>query len=40
MDQAFWYVTDNGITTADLYPYMAKTNKCVYKSTMKLFKTL
>jgi hypothetical protein len=40
MDQAFWYVTDNGITTSEQYPYMAKANKCIYKSTMKLFTLL
>lgn len=39
MDQAFWYVTDNGISTAESYPYLAKTGKCIYKSTMKLFST-
>lgn len=39
MDQAFWYVIDNGMTTAEQYPYVGKTNKCIYKSTMKVFTT-
>ncbi len=37
MDQAFWYVVDNGITTADLYNYTSKTSKCYYKGTMRQF---
>lgn len=38
MDQAFWYVMDNGIALAEVYPYNAKASRCVYKATMKYFK--
>lgn len=37
MNAAFWYVIDHGITTEDKYPYTAKTQKCYYKDTMKVF---
>lgn len=37
MNAAFWYVIDNGITTLDKYPYVAKNQKCSYKDSMKVF---
>ena len=35
MDQAFWYVIDNGIANNDTYPYVGTDQKCTYKQTMK-----
>lgn len=37
MDQAFWYIIDNGIATEKSYPFRAdnKTGKCVYVLNMK-----
>lgn len=38
MDQAIWYVMDNGITTSDQYTYTGAVAKCVYKPTMQVYK--
>lgn len=38
MDQGIWYVIDNGITSADLYPYTGNVTKCQYKESMKAYK--
>lgn len=38
MDQAFWYVIDNGIALAETYPYVGKNAKCYYKSSMMNFR--
>jgi cathepsin L len=38
MDQAFWYVIDNGIALAEVYPYSGKASKCIYKSSLKYFR--
>ena len=37
MPNAFWYIIDNGITTEDKYPYTAKTQKCQYTDSMKVY---
>lgn len=37
MDQGFWYMIDNGMTTNELYPYKAVDNKkCNFISSMKI----
>lgn len=36
MDQAFWYVIDNGVTNIDQYAWVGQDQKCVYKATMKV----
>lgn len=36
MDQAFWYVIDNGVTNIDQYAWVGQDQKCVYKTTMKV----
>jgi KDEL-tailed cysteine endopeptidase len=33
MNQSFWYVRDNGITTEDKYPYRGVLGTCHYNST-------
>lgn len=38
MDQAFWYVIDNGITLYENYPYNAKSSRCIYKSSLKYYR--
>lgn len=38
MDQAIWYVMDNGITSNDQYAYTGNVSKCQYKPTMQIYK--
>jgi cathepsin L len=38
MNQTFWYVKDNGITTEDKYAYTGANGKCKYTSAMEVFR--
>lgn len=38
MDQSFWYVIDNGITTDSQYSYTGNVSKCQYKASMQVVK--
>lgn len=35
MDQAFWYIIDNGLATTKTYPLKNTTNKCTFTKSMK-----
>ena len=35
MDQAYWYIIDNGLATSKSYPSKNDTLKCTYTKAMK-----
>lgn len=38
MDQAYWYMIDNGMASVQTYPYVGKTQNCKYTQAQKVVK--